>query len=432
MKKVVMAYSGGLDTSVAIKWLQEKYNAEVIALTADVGEGRDLDFIEKKALAIGASKCYTVDAKEEFMKSFAFPALRAKALYGGKYPLSAALSRPLIAKILVEVAEKEDAFAVAHGCTGKGNDQVRFDVSVSALNPTVKVIAPVREWPMSREDEIDYAARHGIPVPVSKKSPYSIDQNLWGRSIECGRIEDPWEEAPADAFEWTTDPRCAPDEPQYCEIGFEEGYPVSIDGETLGPVEIIKALNELGGKHGVGRLDMVENRLVGIKSREIYECPGSLILINAHRELEAFNLPREVLQFKSLIDKQYAEITYFGLWYSPLKAALDAFVSETQKTITGVVKVKLHKGSCMVIGRKSPYSMYDHNLATYDRRDAFDHKASKGFIDIWGLPTKVFSSVNRSAAAQPSVIAKASVRVTSSPAGEGHAAAKTCARVASD
>ncbi|MGE5484345.1 MAG: argininosuccinate synthase [Ignavibacteriales bacterium] len=432
VNKVVLAYSGGLDTSVSIKWLREKYDAEVVALTADVGEGRDLDFIEKKALAIGAAKCYVVDAREEFMKSYAFAALRANALYEGKYPLSAALSRPLISKILVEIAEKEGAFAVAHGCTGKGNDQVRFDVSVSALNPSLKVIAPVREWPMSREEEIDYASRHGIPVPVDKKSPYSIDQNLWGRSIECGRIEDPWEEAPADAFQWTSDPCDAPDEPQYCEIGFEEGYPVSIDGKACGPVELIGTLNEIGGKHGVGRLDMVENRLVGIKSREIYECPGSLILISAHRDLEAFNLPREVLQFKAIVDKQYAELTYFGLWYSPLKAALDAFVAETQKTITGVVKVKLHKGSCMVVGRKSPYSLYNYNLATYDRQDAFDHKASKGFIDIWGLPTKVYSSVNKHMLEGPVLDSKVHVRVSTAGAGDKKAVLKTCTRMASD
>lgn len=431
MKKVVLAYSGGLDTSVSIRWLQEKYDAEVVALTADVGEGRDLDSIEKKALAIGATKCYVVDAKEEFMKSYAFPALRANALYEGKYPLSAALSRPLISKILVEIAEKEGAFAVAHGCTGKGNDQVRFDVSVSALNPGIKVIAPVREWPMSREEEIDYAAKHGIPVPVDKKSPYSIDQNLWGRSAECGRIEDPWEEAPADAFQWTVDPCEAPDEPEYLEIAFERGCPVSINGVTRSPVELIKILNEKGGKHGVGRIDMVENRLVGIKSREIYECPGSTILVNAHRDLESFNLPREVLHFKALIDKQYAELTYFGLWYSPLRAALDAFIEETQKTVTGVVRVKLHKGSCMVVGRKSPYSLYSYNLATYDKHDAFDHKASKGFIDIWGLPTKVFATVNNLAPVGSSVDAKA-VKLLTAGTGENKTPAKKYAQMAGD
>ncbi|NPV71835.1 MAG: argininosuccinate synthase [Firmicutes bacterium] len=399
VSKVVLAYSGGLDTSVSIKWLQEKYGAEVIALTCDVGEGRDLEFIRKKALTIGASKVYVVDAKEDFVKDYAFAALKANGLYEGKYPLTASLSRPLIAKVLVEIAEKEGADAVAHGCTGKGNDQVRFDVSVSALNPGIKVIAPVREWPMSREEEIEYAHKHGIPVPVDKKSPYSIDQNLWGRSIECGKIEDPWEEAPADAFQWTVDPAKAPDEPEYIEIGFEKGIPVSINGKPYAPVDLVMKMNELGGKHGVGRIDMVENRLVGIKSREIYECPGSIILITAHRDLESFNLPREVFQFKPLIDKQYSEMTYFGLWYSPLKAALDAFIDETQKTITGVVKVKLHKGSCMVVGRKSPYTLYNYKLATYDKQDAFDHEASKGFIDIWGLPTKVYYTVNRAVAA---------------------------------
>ncbi len=397
MKKVVLAYSGGLDTSVSIKWLQEKYDAEVIAMVCDVGEGRDLEFIRRKALSIGASKVYVIDARERFVKDYAFAALKANALYEGKYPLTASLSRPLISSILVEIAEKEGADAVAHGCTGKGNDQVRFDVSVSALDPSLKVIAPVREWPMSREEEIEYANKHGIPVPVDKKSPYSIDQNLWGRSIECGRIEDPWQEAPADAFQWTVDPAKAPDEPEYVEIGFERGVPVSVDGKAYGPVDLVLKLNEIGGRHGVGRIDMVENRLVGIKSREIYECPGSMILITAHRDLESFNLPREVCHFKPLIDKQYAEMTYFGLWYSPLKAALDAFIEETQKTVTGVVRMKLHKGSCAAVGRKSPFTLYNYRLATYDKQDAFDHKASKGFIDIWGLPTKVYYMVNRAA-----------------------------------
>lgn len=394
-KKVVLAYSGGLDTSVCIKWLQDKYDASVIALAADVGENKDLEAIKAKALSVGAEKCYVVDARESFLKGYAFKALKANALYEGKYPLSAGLSRPLISKLLVDVAESEGAYAVAHGCTGKGNDQVRFDVSVSALNPSLRVIAPVREWPMSREDEIEYAKEHGIPVPVTKKSPYSIDQNLWGRSIECGKIEDPWAEPPADAWEWTQDPANAPDTPEYVEIGFEAGIPISLNGEKLDAISLVETLNALAGKHGVGRLDMVENRLVGIKSRELYECPAALTLIAAHRDLESLTLPREVMHFKPAIDQKYAELIYTGLWFSPLREALDAFIDSTQQFVTGTVRVKLFKGQAVPVGRKSPFSLYDYNLATYDREDAFDHKAAKGFIDIWGLPTKVYASVKR-------------------------------------
>ncbi|MCL4425612.1 MAG: argininosuccinate synthase [Firmicutes bacterium] len=397
MKKVVLAYSGGLDTSVAIKWLQERYGVEVIALTADVGEGKDLAFIHDKALKIGAKKCYVVDAQEEFVKSYVFPTLKANALYEGVYPLSAALSRPLITRLMVEVAEKEGAQAVAHGCTGKGNDQVRFDVSTAALNPTLKVIAPVREWPMSREEEIDYAQARGIPIPVGKKNPFSIDQNLWGRSIEAGVLEDPWAEAPAEAFEWTAAVDQAPDKPEYLEIGFEKGLPVTLNDQALPPVELISTLNHKAGAHGVGRIDHVENRLVGIKSREIYEAPAATVLIAAHKALEDFNLPREAAHFKAGLEQKYAELVYFGLWFSPLKKALDAFIDVTQETVSGTVRVKLHKGTCQVVGRKSAQALYDYKLATYDKADAFDHGASKGFIDIWGLPTKVFSLVNSSA-----------------------------------
>ncbi|HHY38718.1 MAG TPA: argininosuccinate synthase [Clostridia bacterium] len=401
MGKVVLAYSGGLDTSVAIKWLNEKYGLEVIAMVADVGEGRDLDFIRKKALDVGATKCHVVDAREDFVTNYAFKALQANALYEGKYPLSAALSRPLICKLLVEVAHAEGAEAVAHGCTGKGNDQVRFDVSCAALDPNLKVIAPVREWPMSREEEIDYAVKHNIPVPVGKKNPFSIDQNLWGRSVECGVIEDPWQEPPGEAFLWTKDPACAPDEPEYVEIGFEKGTPVTLNGAAMHPVDLVARLNEIGGRHGVGRLDMVEDRLVGIKSREVYECPAALILITAHKDLESLTLPRETLHFKSIIDQEYSKLTYFGLWYSQLKEALDAFISCTAQCVTGKVRVKLYKGSCQVVGRSSPYSMYDHALATYDKTDAFDHKAAKGFIDLWGLPTRVFAQVHRTRCTAP-------------------------------
>ncbi|KYO68056.1 argininosuccinate synthase [Thermovenabulum gondwanense] len=395
MKKVVLAYSGGLDTSVAIKWLKEKYDCEVVALCADLGEGKDLEFIKNKALKIGAVKSYVFDVKEEFLKNYAFAALKANALYEGVYPLSSALSRPLIAKLLVEVAKEEGAFAVAHGCTGKGNDQVRFDVSVAALAPELTVIAPVREWSMSREEEVEYAAKHGIPVPVGKENPFSIDQNLWGRSIECGVLEDPWVEPPEQAFEWTVSIKDAPNEPSYVEITFYKGEPVELNGEELSQVEIVEKLNKLAGANGFGRIDHIENRLVGIKSREVYECPASLLLIKAHRELESLTLPREVQHFKYIIEQKYAEIIYNGLWFSPLKEALDAFIEETQKYVNGIVRVKIFKGNAEVVGRKSINSMYDVKLATYAEGDLFDHNAAKGFIKLFGLPTKVFSRVNK-------------------------------------
>ncbi|MDN5331594.1 MAG: argininosuccinate synthase [Tepidanaerobacteraceae bacterium] len=395
MKKVVLAYSGGLDTSVAIKWLKEKYDCEVIAFCADLGEGKDLDFIKEKALRIGAEKCYVADVREEFIKDYAFKALKANALYEGVYPISTALSRPLIAKYLVEIAKKEGAFAVAHGCTGKGNDQVRFDLSVAALSPELKVIAPVREWSMSREEEIDYAAKNGIPVPVGKENPFSIDQNLWGRSIECGVLEDPWVEPPEEAFEWTISPEKAPDEPAYVEITFEKGTPVAVDGKEMTPAELVANLNKIAGSHGFGRVDHVEDRLVGIKSREVYECPASLLLIEAHRHLESLTLPREVLHFKYIIEQKYAEIVYNGLWFSPLKKALEAFIEETQEVVSGTVRVKLYKGNATVVGRKSPNSLYDVKLATYAEGDLFNHKAAVGFITLWGLPTKVYAQVNK-------------------------------------
>ncbi|HHV63123.1 MAG TPA: argininosuccinate synthase [Firmicutes bacterium] len=393
IKKIVLAYSGGLDTSVAIKWLQEKYGAEVIAVAVDVGAKKDLDFIREKALKVGASKSYVVDARDEFLREYAFASLRANALYEGKYPLSAALSRPLICKILVDIARKEGADAVAHGCTGKGNDQVRFDVSIAALNPDLKVIAPVREWPMSREEEIEYAKANGIPIPVTVDSPYSLDDNLWGRSIECGVLEDPWVEPPEDAFGWTKSPELAPDSPTYIEISFEKGVPVALDGKELDPVDLVTRLHEIAGANGVGRIDQVENRLVGIKSREIYEAPAAVVLIQAHKDLESLTLPRETYHFKSIIDQKYAEMAYFGLWFSPLREALDAFIDKTQENVTGTVRVKLFKGSATVVGRKSPYSLYSYSLATYDKGDMFDHRAAKGFIDIWGLPTKVAAKV---------------------------------------
>ncbi|MDI6823590.1 MAG: argininosuccinate synthase [Bacillota bacterium] len=399
MDKVVLAYSGGLDTSVAIHWLKEKYGMEVVALIADLGEGRDLDALVSKAVQVGAVSCRVVDARERFAREFVFPALRAHAVYEGVYPLSAGLSRPLIARLLVDAAHAEGAKAVAHGCTGKGNDQVRFDVSVAALDPSLKVIAPVREWSWSREEEIDYAREHGIPVPVGKRNPFSIDQNLWGRSVECGVLEDPWVEPPAEAFAWTRDVADTPSRPCYLQIEFAEGIPVAVDGEPLGPVDLLVRLNQVAGEHGVGRIDHVENRLVGIKSREVYEAPAATVLLAAHRALETLCLPRETAHFKTLVEQKYAELVYFGLWYSPLREALDAFVASTQRYVTGTVRVKLHHGTCQVVGRRSPYSLYDYGLATYDPADTFRHDSAVGFIDIWGLPTRVAARVQGTARA---------------------------------
>ncbi len=400
VNKVVLAYSGGLDTSVAIRWLQEKYGAEVIAVAIDVGAKKDLDFIKQKALDIGAVKSYVIDARADFAQEYVLPALKANALYEGKYPLSSALSRPLIAKILVDIAAKEGADAVAHGCTGKGNDQVRFDVSFAALNPALRIIAPVREWPMSREEEIDYARAYDIPIPVTIKSPYSTDENLWGRSCECGVLEDPWVEPPADAFTWTNPLDGAPDSPTYLEISFEKGVPTALDGHAFEPVELISRLNVIAGTCGVGRIDQMENRLVGIKSREVYEAPAAVALLAAHKDLESLTMPRELYQFKATIDQKFSEISYFGLWYSPLREALQSFVEKSQETVTGTVRLKLYKGSCIVVGRQSEFSMYDYSLATYDKADAFNHKAALGFIDIWGLPTKVAALARQKAVAE--------------------------------
>ncbi|GAA0346643.1 argininosuccinate synthase [Bacillus carboniphilus] len=393
-EKIVLAYSGGLDTSVSVKWIQEKYGYDVIALGLDVGEGKDLEAIKNKALQVGAIKAYMIDAKELLAKEYILPALKANTLYEGKYPLSSALSRPLISKLLVEVAEKEGAVAVAHGCTGKGNDQVRFEVSIQALNPDLKVVAPVREWGMTRDEEIEYAEKNGIPIPVDLDNPFSIDANIWGRACEAGVLENPWTEAPEAAFDWTNPIELTPDEAEYIEIDFDKGVPVALNGEKMDLVPLIEKLNELGGKHGVGRIDHIENRLVGIKSREVYENPAALILINAHKELEFLTLPREITQFKTQVEQQMAKIVYDGLWYSPLRTALEAFVEETQKTVTGKIRVKLHKGTHFVVGRQSPYSLYNEELATYSKGDAFDHNAAVGFIKLWGLTTKVYSQVN--------------------------------------
>lgn len=392
MKKVVLAYSGGLDTSVAIKWLQEQ-GYGVVAACLDVGEGKDTAFVQQKALQVGAIESYMIDAKEEFANDFALVAMQAHTLYEGKYPLVSALSRPLIAKKLVEIAEKENAVAVAHGCTGKGNDQVRFEVSIKALNPDLEVLAPVREWGWSREEEIEYASKHGIPIPINLDSPYSIDQNLWGRSNECGILEDPWAAPPEGAYELTAPLEKTPNEADIIEIQFEQGVPVKINDQAYPLHELILKLNEIAGKHGVGRIDHVENRLVGIKSREVYECPGAMTLIKAHKELEDLTLVKEVAHFKPVIEQKLAELIYNGLWFSPLRNALHAFLKETQTYVTGTVRVKLFKGHAIIEGRKSEYSLYDEKLATYTKDDAFDHNAAIGFIELFGLPTKVNSMV---------------------------------------
>ncbi|MEM1673637.1 MAG: argininosuccinate synthase [Candidatus Bathyarchaeia archaeon] len=394
-KKIVLAYSGGLDTSVMIKWLQEKYNASVITVTLDVGQKEDLKAIEEKAYKLGVLKHYSIDAKEEFVKNYVFPAIKANALYEGKYPVSTALSRPLIASKLVEVAELEGANAVAHGCTGKGNDQVRIEVSVKALNPKIKIIAPVREWGMTRDAEIEYAKKHGIPIPVDKAKPYSIDQNLWGRSIECGILEYPEKEPPEDAFEWTVPPEKAPEEPEYITIGFEEGVPKTLNGVAMDPVELIETLNRIAGRHGVGRIDHMEDRVVGIKSREVYECPAATVIIEAHKDLEKLVLTRHEVLFKQHVDLEWAYLTYAGLWMDPLREDLDAFINKTQERVTGEVRVKLYKGCAIVVGRSSPYSLYDMNLATYNIESTFDQSAAAGFIELWGLATRVAGALKR-------------------------------------
>jgi argininosuccinate synthase len=392
-KKVVLAYSGGLDTSVCVKWLEQQ-GAEPYALYLDLGQGEPSEDVKAKALQIGATDAFVQDARAEFAGEYVAPAIRANALYGGKYPLFTALGRPLIAKKLVETAREVGATHIAHGSTGKGNDQVRFDVTTASIAPDLTVVAPVRDWNMSRPEEMAYAEEHGIPVPTTKESPYSVDENLWGRSIEAGPLEDPDHEPTEDVFAITTSPENAPDEPKYVEIGFQEGLPTTLDGEGLPLVDLISELGAVAGANAIGRIDMVEDRLVGIKSREIYEAPAALAIIAAHRELETLTLTRDVLRFKATVEQRYAELTYEGLWFTPLKSALDAFVAETQKTVTGTVRLKLYKGNSTVVGRKAPNALYSEDLATYDPNSTFDEAAAAGFIALWGLSARQWASVN--------------------------------------
>ena len=395
-EKIAVAYSGGLDTSVIVKWLQEKYNADVITVTGNLGQQKELVGVAEKAYKTGAKKVYIQDLKKEFVEDYIFPALRAGALYEHVYPMATSLGRPLLAKALVEVAKREHCTAVAHGCTGKGNDQVRFEVSVMALAPELKVLAPLRTWEFkSREEEIAYCERHGIPVSATKKNPYSIDENIWGTAIECGILEDPMVEPPLDAYQRTVSPEEAPNKPTYVSIDFAAGVPVGLNGKKLDGVTIIEKLNEIAGANAVGRMDLVENRLVGIKSREVYEAPAAVTLHFAHRELERLTLDKEVFHYKSKLADDYATIIYNGLWFSPLREAIDGFVNETQKHVTGTVIVRLYKGNLTVGGRTSPYSLYDTKLATYTVDDTFDHSASEGFIKIYGLPLKTFHRVNK-------------------------------------
>jgi argininosuccinate synthase len=386
--KIVLAYSGGLDTSVAVKWLKDKYHLDIIAVTIDVGNEKDFSAVKQKALKVGAVKSLVIDGKELFVKYFIFPALQANALYEGQYPLATALSRPLMAKLLVDTALAEGAVAIAHGCTGKGNDQVRFEVSINALAPDMKILAPAREWGMTREETIAYARQHDIPVPITVASPYSIDECLWGRAIECGALEDPWAEPPADVYTWTTSPDEAPDEPQYLEIAFEKGIPAALDGEETDGITLIKKLNEIAGRYGIGRIDHIENRVVGIKSREIYEAPAALVLIQAHQALEAMTMSKDQLRFKQKVAVEYADLIYNGLWFSQLNRDLSAYILSSQRYVTGTVRMKLFKGQATVMGRKSPWSLYNLGLATYDKGDNFNQKAAEGFIQLWGLPVK--------------------------------------------
>jgi len=384
--KIVLAYSGGLDTTVAVPWLKEKYGADIITLTVDLGMV-DLESIRQRALDIGAAEAVTVDGKQALVDEFLMPSLQAGTVYEDQYPLATALGRPLIARYLVEAARHHGAYAVAHGCTGKGNDQVRIEVGVTALEPGLEVIAPIRDWGMSRDDEIEYAQARNLPISA-KKSRFSVDENLWGRSVEAGELEDPWLEPPEDAYAWSKPASAAPEAPAYVEIHFDTGIPTAIDGEPMAGIDLISHLNTLAGSHGVGRIDHVENRLVGIKSREIYECPAASVLHTAHKALEAMTLSKEQTRTKARIAQEYADVIYNGLWFTAHRTDLDAYVQSTQRFVTGDVKVRLHKGTCTVIGRRAPKALYRYGLATYDRQDEFDHASAEGFIKIYGLPVR--------------------------------------------
>lgn len=392
-KTCVLAFSGGLDTSVCVAWLREERGFDVVALTVDVGQGTELDGVQVRAEAAGAADLIVADAREEFVTEFCWPALRANALYEGRYPLVSALSRPLIARRLVRLARERGAVAVAHGCTGKGNDQVRFESSIAALAPDLEIVAPIRETGMQRDQALAYAKAHDIPVVATASKPYSVDENLWGRAIESGVLEDPWAEPPRkDVYEMTIDPDEAPTAPDDVVVGFESGTPVTIDGNAMGPVALVEEMNVRAGRSGVGRIDMIENRLVGIKSREVYEVPGALALIQAHQDLEGMVLERDVARFKRGVAERYADLTYNGLWFSPLRTALDAFVDATQRHVTGEVKLRLWKGSALPVGRRSPYGLYDTSLATYgSAEDAFRHADAAGFIRLWSLPLRVWA-----------------------------------------
>jgi argininosuccinate synthase len=393
--KIVLAYSGGLDTSTIVPWLKENYGCDVVCYTANVGQGEELEGLEEKALASGASKIYIQDLREEFLTEYVFPTLQAGAIYERKYLLGTSFARPIIAKGQVEIAEMEGADAVAHGCTGKGNDQVRFELTFKALNPRLKVIAPWREWDIrSREDALAYCRERGIPVQSSEKSIYSRDRNIWHVSHEGGILENPWQEPEEAMYQLTVAPEAAPNQPEYVDIEFKQGIPKKIDGVAYGPVELVTKLNELGGRHGVGRCDMVENRLVGMKSRGVYETPGGTILYAAHQELESLTLDRETLHYKHVVAERYAELVYYGLWFTPLREALDAFVQKTQENVTGTVRLKLFKGSCRVVGRKAPYSLYREDFATFGQDDVYDQSDAVGFINLFGLPLKVKALVD--------------------------------------
>jgi argininosuccinate synthase len=391
---VILAYSGGLDTSVIAKWLTQKYEFDVITVTLDVGQHVDLKAAEEKARRLGVKEHFSINAEDEFAANYVFPAIKANALYEEKYPISTALSRPLIATKIVEIAKKENAVAVAHGCTGKGNDQVRFEVTIKALAPDLKVIAPVREWGLSRDREIEFAKANDIPIP-HLADPYSIDQNLWGRSIECGPLEDPSLEPPEEVYEWTVQPEKAPDKAEYVKIQFESGVPTAINGETYKPAALIKTLNKIAGQHGIGRIDHIEDRLIGIKSREVYECPAATVLLEAHKDIEKLVLTRHEMLFKHHVEAQWTFLTYTGLWLDPLREDLEAFINKTQERVSGETRIKMYKGNVRVVGRSSAVSLYDKQLATYDIHTTFDQSNSEGFIDLWGLQTRAASSLKR-------------------------------------